>query len=370
MSQDRLAILKMLAEGKISAEEAEMLLRALDESTRPDEKTYTDDEKPKERKELLQEVTEIFQEVGREIENEVSKAIKSVQGPDVKKIVHDVVGQVKSSVSDAVDSVANITDIVEEDGEKQRVKRQLDVFEGTGITKIDAQTANGRITLEGSDRDRVVVRAWKEVRGKRAVAEEFVQQVEIYAEQIGDELRIFTQHPPPPKGVNLAVRYAIETPREVDVNLRTVNGKIKISGISGAIDATTVNDVIKLEGRTGPIRARTTNGSIRAEIDMLGNDAEFSTTNGSVGVEVHRGVAPVTVLTTNGSINLTLPTDFAGQLDAEARRGRVHSDFPIPVVSKVRNQLKGEIGDGGEAVVKLRSSNGSIRLKRQDAPQS
>ena len=34
MSQDRLAILKMLAEGKISAEEAEMLLRALDESTR------------------------------------------------------------------------------------------------------------------------------------------------------------------------------------------------------------------------------------------------------------------------------------------------------------------------------------------------
>ena len=370
MSQDRLAILKMLAEGKISAEEAEMLLRALDESTRPDEKTYTDDEKPKERKELLQEVTEIFQEVGREIENEVSKAIKSVQGPDVKKIVHDVAGQVKSSVSDAVDSVANITDIVEEDGEKRRVKQQLDVFKGTGITKIDAQTANGRITLEGSDRDRVVVRAWKEVRGKRAIAEEFVQQVEIYAEQIGDELRIFTQHPPPPKGVNLAVRYAIETPREVDVNLRTVNGKIKVSGISGAIDATTVNDVIKLEGGTGPIRARTTNGSIRAEIDMLGNDAEFSTTSGSVGVEVHRGVAPVTVLTTNGSINLTLPADFAGQLDAEARRGRVHSDFPVPVVGKVRNQLRGEIGEGGEAVVKLRSSNGSIRLKRQDAPQS
>ena len=364
MSQERLAILKMLAEGKISAEEAEMLLRALDESARPDEKTYTDDEKPKERKELLQEVTEIFQEVGREIENEVSKAIKSVQGPDVKKIVHDVVGQVKSS--DAVDAVSDITDISEEGGEKRRVKQQLDVFKGTGITKIDAQTANGRIALEGSDRDRVVVHAWKEVRGKRAVAEEFVQQIEIYAEQIGDELRIFTQHPPPPKGVNLAVRYAIETPREVDVNLRTVNGKIKISGISGAIDATTVNDVIKLKGETGPIRARTTNGSIRAEIDMLGNDAEFSTTSGSVGVEVHRGVAPVTVLTTNGSINLTLPADFAGQLDAEARRGRVHSDFPIPVVSKVRNQLKGEIGEGGEAVVKLRSSNGSIRLKRQE----
>ncbi len=366
MNQERLAILKMLSEGKISAEEAEMLLRALDEATAPDEETNPEDGNPKGRKDLLQVATEIFQEVGREIESDVNKAIKSVQGADVKKIANVVVGQVRSSVSDAIDSVSDIADIADEDHEKRSVKRQLDVFEGTGITKIDAQTANGRITLEGSDRDKVTVRAWKEIRGRRAAAAEFAQEVEVYAEQIGDELRIFTEHPPPSKGVNLAVRYAIETPREVDVNLRTVNGEIRINGINGAIDATTVNDVITLEGETGPIRARSTNGSIRAKIDMLSNDAAFSTTNGSIAIEVHRGVAPVTALTTNGSIILTLPADFAGQLDAEARRGRVHSDFPIPVVGKIRNRLKGEIGEGGEAVVKLRSANGSIRLKRQE----
>ena len=364
MNQERLAILNMLAEGKISAEEAEMLLRALDEPAAPDEEADTEDEKPKEGKELLQDMTEIFQEVGREIEVEVGRAVESVQRSGVKKIVSEVVDQVKSSVSEVVDSVSDIADITDENDEKRRVKQQLDVFEGTGITKIDAQTANGQIALEGSDRDEVTVRAWKEVRGRRNVAAEFAEKVEIYAEQIGDELRVFTEHPPPPKGVNLAVRYAIETPREVDVNLRTVNGKIEVSGISGSIDATTVNDVIKLEGDKGPIRARTTNGSVRAEICSLTEDAEFSTTNGAIGIEVHRCVAPVTVLTTNGSIDLTLPADFAGQLDAEARRGRVHSDFPIPVVGKIRNRLKGEIGEGGEAVVKLRSTNGSIRLKR------
>ena len=198
------------------------------------------------------------------------------------------------------------------------------------------------------------------------MAEDFTQHVEIYAEQIGDELRIVTEHPPLPKDVNLAVRYAIEAPREVDVNLRTVNGQIRVSGIQGAIDATSVNDTITLEDATGPIRARATNGSIRAEIGLLSEDAEFSTTNGLIGVEVRHGSAPVTALTTNGSINLTLPTDFAGQLDAEARRGRVHSDFPIPVVGKVKSQLKGKIGDGGEVIVKLRSTNGSIRLKRQE----
>ena len=368
MRQDRLEVLKILAEGKISAEEAEMLLRALDEADAPEEENDTEDEKPKQEKDFVQEMTEMFQEVGRDIEGEVSKAIKSVQRSDIGKIVDDVVDQVKSSVSEAVDSVSDIVDSTDEAAEDKRsVKQQLDVFKGTGITKIDAQAANGRITLQGSDQDAVTVHARKEVRGRRGVAAEFAEQVEIRAEQIGDELRIFTEHPPPPSGVNLTVRYAIETPREVDVNLRTVNSKIEIGGISGAIDATTANGTIDLEGDAGPIRARATNGSVKADIGFLIDNAEFSTTNGTIGAEVRRCVGSVAALTTNGSINLTLPADFAGQLDAESQRGRVHSNFPIPVVGKIRNQLKGEVGGGGDAVVKLRSTNGSIRLKRQES---
>ena len=368
MRQDRLEVLKMLAEGKISAEEAEMLLRALDEATAPDEETNTEAEKPKQEKDFLKEMGEMFQDIGRDIEIEVGKAVKAVERPDVKKIVNDVVDEVKSSVSEVIDTVSDITDIdiSDKESQKQPVKQRLDVFSGTSITKIDAQTANGKITLEGSDRDEVTVRAWKEVRGRRAAAADFAEKVGIYAEQVGDELRIFTDHSPPPKGVNLSVRYAIETPREVDVNLRTVNSNIEVSGISGAIDATTVNGAIELEGETGPIRARTTNSSIKAEIGLLTEEAEFSTTNGSIAVKVDYCIGSVAALTTNGSIGLMLPADFAGQLDAEARRGRVHSDFPIPVVGKIKSRLKGEIGEAGDAVIKLRSTNGSIRLKRQE----
>ena len=368
MRQDRLEVLKMLAEGKISAEEAEMLLRALDEADAPEEETDTEAEKPKQGKDFVQEMTEMVQEVGREIEDEVSKAFKSVQRSDIGKIVDEVVDQVRSSVSGAVDSVSDIVDITDEEvSEKGRVKQRVDVFEGAGIAKIDAQAANGRITLQGSDRDVVTVHARKEVRGRRGVAAEFAEQVEVYAEQTGDELRVFTDHPPPPKGVNLVVHYAIETPQEVDVNLRTVNSKIKVSGTRGSIDATTVNGQIGLEGDTGPIRARATNGTIKAEIGLLTSDAEFSTTNGTIAVEVHRCNGSVAALTSNGTITLTLPADFAGQLDAEARRGRVHTDFPVPVVGRIKNQLKGEVGGGSEAIIKLRTVNGSIRLKRQES---
>ena len=191
MRQDRLEVLKMLGDGKISAEEAEMLLRALDEADAPEEETDTEDQKPKQEKDFVQEMTEMFQEVGRDIEGEVSRAIKSVQRSDIGKIVDEVVDQVKSSVSEAVDSVSDIVDSTDEAAEDKRsVKQQLDVFKGTGITKIDAQAANGRITLQGSDRDAVTVHARKEVRGRRGVAAEFAEQVEIRAEQIGDELRI------------------------------------------------------------------------------------------------------------------------------------------------------------------------------------
>ena len=144
-----------------------MLLRALDEAATPDEETDTEDGNPKQGKDFVQEMTGIFQEVGREIEGEVSKAIKSVQRPDIQKVVNEVVDQVKSSVSEVVDSVSDVTDIADEEvDEKRRVKQQLDVFNGTGIAKIDVQAANGRITLEGSDRDEVTVRAWKKVRGR------------------------------------------------------------------------------------------------------------------------------------------------------------------------------------------------------------
>ena len=367
MNEERLAILKMLAEGKISAEEAEMLLAALDEADAPGEQPETAAEKPQQEKDFVQDMTDMFQEVGREIEVEVGNAIKSVKRSDIGKIVDEVVDQVRSSVSGAVDSVSDVVDLADEDvDEKRSVKGELDVFKGTGITKIDAQAANGRITLAGSDRNTVAVRAWKKVGGRRAVAAEFAEQVEIRAEQIGEELRVFTEHPPPPSGVSLSVRYAIETPREVDVNLRTGNSKIEIGGISGAIDATTANGIINLEGDTGPIRARATNGRIRAEIGLLANDAEFSTTNGTIGLEVHRCIGSVAASTRNGTINLTLPADFAGQLDAEARRGRVHTDFPVPVVGRIQNQLKGEVGGGSEAIIKLRTVNGSIRLNRRE----
>ncbi|MCZ6677574.1 MAG: DUF4097 family beta strand repeat-containing protein [Candidatus Poribacteria bacterium] len=357
MSQERLEILRMLSEGKISASEAEMLLRALSDTSDASEKPGTKAQKPK-------EFVELFQDIGQEIKQEVGRAIESVQRSDIGKVVSEVVGdvvvQVKTTVSDVLDNL-------EKTDEKRKIEEQLEwTFDGAGVSKIDAQTVNGSISLAGSDRDQVIVRAWKEVRSKSAAdAEEFAQKVNVYAEQHGDEIRIYREYPKPPEGVSVTVRYEIESPREVDVNLRTVNNGLQISGIAGAIDAATVNRAIKLQGDTGPIHAHTTNGDIGAMLGHLAHESKFSTTNGLIDVKIGQGIVSLTATTTNGEIDLTLPEDFAGQLDAKTSQGSVQSDFPIPVTRKIKNRLEGQIGEGGEALVKLRSLNGSIHLRQQ-----
>ena len=68
--------------------------------------------------------------------------------------------------------------------------------------------------------------------------------------------------------------------------------------------------------------------------------------------------------TTNGPIDLKLPGNFSGQIDAKTSKGRVRSDFPVPVTDKSEQQLAGKIGGGGSAKVKLRTTNGNINVKK------
>ncbi len=69
--------------------------------------------------------------------------------------------------------------------------------------------------------------------------------------------------------------------------------------------------------------------------------------------------------TTNGSIDLKLPGNFSGQIDAKTSKGQVRSDFPVPFTDKSKKQLTGKIGAGGAAKVTLRTTNGSINLRKR-----
>jgi hypothetical protein len=296
-------------------------------------------------------------------------------------------------------------------------------LDGAGVSVINAQGTNGWISVDGSDQGNVTVYAYKEVRAfTETAAEEFAREIEVHVEQRGNEIQIYNEHPRPPRGVNVSVSYEVRCPRTVSLNSRTTNGKIQIDWIEGTVDAETTNGSIELQGKagkanlattngkiwihgvegtvdaettngsielhggkqninlrttnggidieesTGRISAHTTNGKIKASVDRLEDEGVFSSTNGSIDVQILKGIVPITVTTSNASIDLTLPSDFSGQLHARTQHGRVSSEFPISMtVTEIqKTRLVGQIGSGGETTVNLNTTNGSIHLRKQE----
>ena len=243
---------------------------------------------------------------------------------------------------------------------------QLDwTLDGTDTSVISAETTNGAITLECSARDKVIVRAFKQVRAWRILsAERFAKKVQVQVEQCGQEIKIYRKHPKPPWGISVSVTYEIQCPSAVDVNAHTKNGKIELHGDAKRVHASSKNGKIKLYGVAERIYAINKNGKIEASVKRLTDEGKFVIKNGSIDVEIREGAAPVSASAKNGSINLKLPGDCSGHLDAETSNGQVRSDFPIPFTDKSKKRLSGRIGTDGSTNVKLRTKNGSINLRK------
>lgn len=355
MSEEKIAILRMLEEGKITAEEAERLLRAVgEEAGREDQKEKKD----------------FFGTVGEGI----GRAFKTVQDIDVDRIVNEAVDSVQRSpagrfVSEVVDEVTEAVGDFAASGEREEVVEEEEwTLDGEGVARVRAETGNGGITLSAAEDDQVRVRAVKKVRGRdQEATREFAGQVKITVEQVGDEIRITREYPRPPRGIRVEVGYEIQAPPRLDLSLHALNGKIRVQGAGANVEAVSANGAVELEGGRGQIRAHTKNGKINAAVEVLEGGGEFASLNGRVEVKINEGQAPVEAKTLNGSIELTLPGDFNGQLDAETTNGQVQSEFPITVTGKVKkNHLEGPIGHGGEDAVRLHTLNGSIHLKKPD----
>ena len=309
-------------------------------------------------------------------------------------------------------------------GGNAKHNEELDwTLDSAEISILDAQTTIGRISFEGSDAAQVVVRAKKEVRAPTSEeAQEFAKTIQIHVARRGNGIKIYEEHPKPSKGISFAVHYEIQGPSTVDVKCRKDIGSIQIRQIEGAVDAVNSNGSIELQnvsghlnlhtsigsiklqkvsGRvyavtsnggielqnvsgylnlhasigsiklqevSGRVHAETSNGRIEATVESLEDDGFFSTGIGVIDVKIRKGIAPVTATTSNGTLALTLPADFSGSLDAKAGNGQINSEFTTLVsMTKTRgleNSLVGQIGDGGEATIELRTAIGDIQLKK------
>lgn len=149
-----------------------------------------------------------------------------------------------------------------------------------------------------------------------------------------------------------------------DTVAKTSGGGIRIGAAQGDVSATTSGGNIQTDRVAGDMVAKTSGGSIR--IRGAHGAVQANTSGGSIEAEfVAQPGAPSELRTSGGSVTVYLPEDIALDVDARTSGGSVSTDFPVTVDGELgtRNKLQTAINGGGPTMA-LRTSGGSIRLRR------
>lgn len=240
--------------------------------------------------------------------------------------------------------------------------------------------ANGRTRMIGEDREDIEVHAAKTARAESAeAARTLLDNIRLIHGISGDVLELEVDIPRRwnrrghvnlelrvPRGMSVDViasngRVGIENLYGA-VRARSSNGSVDITDVVGDIEVQTSNAKVCCSGTCGRLVARSSNGKI--ELMEHRGSIDASTSNGLIHACMDEmGEGGVRLATSNGRIVLELPEEVDAELDVRVDNGVIRNERALCKADRERNgQLRGRLGRGG-ALIKLRTSNGSVCLR-------
>lgn len=224
--------------------------------------------------------------------------------------------------------------------------------------RLELINVNGRITAEPATDDKVTVEGRRTVKASTdEAAKEKLAQLEIREEVSGDRVRVESRPPRLSGFGGHEIEWTIKVPKGVVVDLRTVNGGVRINGLQGEV------------------HAKTTNGGVRGQ--GVGTQIlDASSVNGGIEIEFTRPIessASVDVETVNGGVELRLMADSKATISARAVNGGVSvAGLPVEKQEQAnsfesKRRLEGTLNGGG-AKVNVRTTNGGVRITRSGGP--
>lgn len=250
------------------------------------------------------------------------------------------VGQDKEKIKDKSDGFCS-ENWSSDNKESFRELREMNVAAG-GVLDVDAGK-NGGIGVRGDNRSDILVRACVQAWG---------QTVEAAKAAVGS-VRVTTAgaiRAEGPDESNYSVSFQILVPRNTNLQLKAHNGGISISNVEGNLQFETMNGGVHLDNVAGDVRGRTTNGGVN--VALTGN-----TWRGS-GLDVE---------TSNGGVHLTVPQNYAANIETGTVNGGFSSDIAALNVEKdergrARNKTVNAAINGGGAPIKVTTTNGGVRI--------
>lgn len=365
MKEERIRILKMVEEGKLTVEEALTLLETLEQANQSMEQKKAD------------------------IINELSTTVKFDE--EKKQEQADYKFQsAKDKFVDFVDSAfKKIKDFDLDFNFGQSVNVSHIFHQGnTAFSEIDIDVANGSVKLIPWDQKDIRVECEAKVYrvdGQDAARKRFLEEVFFAVE--GEKLRFATQQRS--MKVNASIFVPAEGYKKVKVRLfngpiqadrlitddctiKTANGKIRLGALScGKLEAETANGAIEISGsKVKELEAETINGAIK--LDGSYHMLDVQTFNGNISCLLNNhDAAEIEAKATTGSIELFVPgeTGVKGVLKSNLGGFSVELEGIKIVEDKsemVQKLLRFESVNEGEHQLKLNAETktGAISVKK------
>ena len=353
MTEERRRILDMLSEGKVTVEEAERLLEALQGARRETRKKSRINAplSPIPGVEALQDTLGgLGEEIGKGLEEGLAGLEESLSG-----------------WSESEDRDRD---------EDDKTSMRDDTFAVGDNPRLVVRGFNGRVRVRAGEPGSIRVRArLKKPRGIKysATQEGDLVTVEAKDQQSEGFLHGFSRQS---SGANIEVVVPVTT----GVDLATSNGPVELRGTENGGTVQTKNGPIRVENFKGDLKATTKNAPIT--VKTLSGSAELYSLNSRVSIEDAHGrfdarttngtikfqgsIEPRNsnkLETTNGNIRVALDADPSLELTAATVNGRVRCEVPGFVASvEKRHKLKGTVGQG-EAELIAKTVNGSIAIQ-------
>ncbi len=359
MTEERRRILDMLSEGKVTVEDAERLLEALQDTprveTRKRRKRRSRINAPISPIPSVEELQDTLEGLGEEIEKGLEEGLEGLE-----------------------ESLSGWSDSEDSDRDKDgKTSMRDDTFAVGDNPRLVVRGFNGRIRVRAGEPGSIRVRArLKKPRGIKysAVQEGDLVTVEAKPDRQSEGfLHGFSRQN---SGANIEVVVPVTT----SVDLATSNGPVELRGTENGGTVQTKNGPIRVEQFKGDLKATTKNAPIT--VKTLSGSAELYSLNSRVSIEDAHGrfdarttngtikfqgsIEPRNsnkLETTNGNIRVALDDDPSLKLTAATVNGRVRCEVPGFVASvEKRQQLQGTVGEG-EAELTAKTVNGSIAIQ-------
>jgi DUF4097 and DUF4098 domain-containing protein YvlB len=183
-------------------------------------------------------------------------------------------------------------------------------------------------------------------------------------------------------------RLTVDTPTALDLDARTSDGALKVSGVQGTLELHTSDGAVDIEDVGGAVRLTASDGSIkihnvtgtlesrssdgRATVDGKFTALEVHTSDGSLDLTVADGSQLNTasrVESSDGSVTVRLPHTMAIDLDVHTSDGQINCGLPLTMegynsAHSSGHNLRGHLNGGGVPLT-VHTSDGNVTITGQ-----